>query len=53
MRSVDIPYLVGDRKKIGVDVGWTPKRTLAETLESLLEDWRTRFGASKPAGERA
>ena len=53
MRSVDIPYLVGDRKKIGVDVGWTPKRTLAETLEALLEDWRSRLGASKPAGERA
>ena len=53
MRSVDIPYLVGDRKKIGVDVGWTPKRTLAQTLESLLEDWRTRLGASRPAGERA
>jgi len=53
MRSVDIPYLVGDRKKIGVDVGWTPKRTLAQTLESLLEDWRARLGASRPAGERA
>jgi GDP-4-dehydro-6-deoxy-D-mannose reductase len=53
MRSVDIPYLVGDRKKIGVDVGWTPKRTLAETLEALLEDWRSRLGASRPAGERA
>ncbi|HKA23529.1 MAG TPA: GDP-mannose 4,6-dehydratase [Candidatus Eisenbacteria bacterium] len=53
MRSVDIPYLVGDRKKIGVDVGWTPKRTLAETLESLLEHWRSRLGASRPAGERA
>ena len=53
MRSVDIPYLVGDRKKISVDVGWIPKRTLAETLEALLEDWRARLGAGRPAGERA
>lgn len=52
MRPVDIPYLVGDRKKISVGVGWTPKRPLAETLESLLDDCRARAGVTRVAGER-
>jgi GDP-4-dehydro-6-deoxy-D-mannose reductase len=51
-RPMDIPYLVGDRKKISLDVGWTPRRTLAETLEWLLEDWRVREGAGRAPGKR-
>jgi GDP-4-dehydro-6-deoxy-D-mannose reductase len=53
MRPMDIPYLVGDRRKITVGVDWAPKRTLAETLETLLEDWRARTGVERAAGERA
>ena len=53
MRPVDIPYLVGDRKKISLDVGWAPRRPLAETLEWLLDGWRAREGVPKPAPKRA
>jgi GDP-4-dehydro-6-deoxy-D-mannose reductase len=52
LRPVDIPYLVGDRKKISLDVGWTPRRTLAETLEWLLDDWRAREGVGRAPGKR-
>ncbi len=52
LRPVDIPYLVGDRKKISVDVGWVPRRTLAETLEALLDGWRGRLGVT-PRRRRA
>jgi GDP-4-dehydro-6-deoxy-D-mannose reductase len=52
-RPMDIPYLVGDRKKITLDVGWTPRRPLAETLEWLLDDWRVREGAGRAPGKRS
>lgn len=37
MRSVDIPYLVGDGGKIQRAVGWTPEIPLARTLAEVVD----------------
>jgi GDP-4-dehydro-6-deoxy-D-mannose reductase len=52
-RPHDIPYLVGDRRKITVEIGWKPTHPLAATLETLLGYWRARAAESRPAAERA
>jgi GDP-D-mannose dehydratase len=52
-RAADVPYLVGDRRKISVEIGWKPTRSLADTLEAVLEDWLGRATAARLAGERA
>jgi GDP-4-dehydro-6-deoxy-D-mannose reductase len=49
VRAVDIPYLVGERKKISSDLGWAPKRALTETVGALLEGWRARLGVGRGA----
>jgi len=43
-RPSDIPILLGDNHKIGVDVGWRPEISLDETLADLLSWWRERVG---------
>lgn len=42
-RAIDIPYYVGDNKKIKEDCGWTPSIPLPQTLDDILEDWRNRL----------
>ena len=42
LRKVDIPYLVGDNRKIIADTGWEPQISLQTTLADLLDYWRTR-----------
>jgi GDP-4-dehydro-6-deoxy-D-mannose reductase len=51
-RPTDIPYLVGNARKIVRELGWKPKHELEETLRALLEHWRTELGVARPAGER-
>lgn len=39
-RAIDIGDYYGDFSKIGAELGWTPKRTLRETIESTLRYFR-------------
>jgi len=42
VRAADVPWLVGDPSAIGRDTGWHASTPLHQTLEGLLEDWRSR-----------
>ena len=42
-RINDYPDLSGDRTKITETVGWSPKITLEQTLNDLLNYWRSRI----------
>ena len=43
LRKADIPRLVGDNRKIKEAVSWEPRIPLEQTLEELLEYWRSRI----------
>jgi GDP-4-dehydro-6-deoxy-D-mannose reductase len=38
----DIPLLVGDPTRIRTELGWTPTISLDDTLEEVLDYWRTQ-----------
>lgn len=40
MRPSDTPLLLGDRSRIGTEVGWQPEIPIERTLSDLLEYWR-------------
>jgi GDP-4-dehydro-6-deoxy-D-mannose reductase len=40
MRKADIPFLVGDNRKIKKETSWEPQIQLEETLLELLDYWR-------------
>jgi GDP-4-dehydro-6-deoxy-D-mannose reductase len=40
MRPSDNPVLLGDRSRIGAEVGWEPEIPIERTLSDLLEHWR-------------
>jgi len=42
MRPSDVPLLVGDCSKLKALTGWSPEIPLSETLEGLLNYWRSR-----------
>jgi len=42
LRKVDIPWLVGDNRKIKAETGWEPQVPLEKTLAELLDYWRIR-----------
>lgn len=42
MRPSDIPRIVSDCSRLSAATGWTPERSLEETLADTLEYWRTR-----------
>jgi len=42
LRPTDIPYLAGSNRKIAERTGWKPRIPLIETLEDVLEYWRSR-----------
>jgi GDP-4-dehydro-6-deoxy-D-mannose reductase len=44
-RAVDVPRIVGSHERASRDTGWQPRRTLADTLAAVLEDWRRRIAA--------
>jgi GDP-4-dehydro-6-deoxy-D-mannose reductase len=41
--STDVPMQIGDRAKIGRELGWSPRIPLQQSLMDLLEDWRLRY----------
>lgn len=45
LRPSDIPVQVGDPSRLREAIGWAPRFTLAESLESLLDEWRGRVRA--------
>lgn len=42
MRKVDIPFLVGDNRKVKKETSWEPQIPLEHTLLELLDYWRAR-----------
>jgi GDP-4-dehydro-6-deoxy-D-mannose reductase len=41
-RPADLPWIVGDPSAIARATGWAARRSLAETLRDVLEEWRAR-----------
>lgn len=41
-RPSDIPFCAGDPTKINQEVGWTPARSIEDTLRDTLDWWRER-----------
>ena len=37
MRPADIPHLVGDAAKLRTATGWTPRRSLEDTLKDVVD----------------
>jgi GDP-4-dehydro-6-deoxy-D-mannose reductase len=42
LRKVDIPFLVGDNRKLKAVTSWEPQIPLEQTLRDLLDYWRGR-----------
>ncbi len=42
LRQVDIPFLVGDNRKLKTETSWEPRIPLEQTLRDLLDYWRRR-----------
>jgi GDP-4-dehydro-6-deoxy-D-mannose reductase len=42
LRRVDIPFLVGDNRKLKRETSWEPRIPLEQTLSDLLDYWRAR-----------
>jgi GDP-4-dehydro-6-deoxy-D-mannose reductase len=42
MRANDVPRLCGSHARLTTETGWTPRIPLEQTVEDLLEWWRTR-----------
>jgi GDP-4-dehydro-6-deoxy-D-mannose reductase len=47
MRPVDTPVIVGSHAKLTADTGWTPAFSFDETLDALLDYWRTEVRAGR------
>ncbi len=43
MRPIDVPRVVCDPTRFRACTGWTPDFTLEQTLQDILDDWRTRI----------
>jgi GDP-4-dehydro-6-deoxy-D-mannose reductase len=41
-RPNDVPLLVGDRTRLTTDTGWEPRIPFDQTIDDLLDYWRTR-----------
>lgn len=41
-RPLDVPLVVCDNSKLKKATGWKPKKQLADTLATVLDDWRKR-----------
>ena len=46
-RTVDLPVLRGDNRRLETATGWAPAIRLEQTLSDVLDDWRAR---GNPAG---
>jgi GDP-4-dehydro-6-deoxy-D-mannose reductase len=40
-RPNDVPLLLGDPQRLHDELGWTPRIPLDQTIDDLLEYWRT------------
>jgi GDP-4-dehydro-6-deoxy-D-mannose reductase len=40
--ALDAPLIVGDATRLHHDTQWSPRFSLKQTLEDLLNDWRRR-----------
>jgi GDP-4-dehydro-6-deoxy-D-mannose reductase len=40
LRPVEVPVLIGDPAKLRAATGWTPERTLDDTLDAVLAEAR-------------
>ncbi len=40
MRPSEVPRVAGDASRLHSLLGWAPKHALAETLATVLADWR-------------
>jgi GDP-4-dehydro-6-deoxy-D-mannose reductase len=49
LRPSDLPRIVGDSTRLRTELGWSPKRSLDDTLRDTLDWWR----ASVASGHRA
>lgn len=47
MRPSEVPTVVGDNDKITLATGWTPQRSLADTLKDMLDYARTEVQRQK------
>jgi len=47
-RPIDIPVLLGDPARLVRETGWAPQRAMEDTLNDLLEYWRSRIAADRP-----
>ena len=45
--ALDAPLIVGDAARLRDEIGVSPRYSLKETLEDLLNDWRQRLAAEK------
>jgi GDP-4-dehydro-6-deoxy-D-mannose reductase len=48
-RTLDVPRVVGSHARASADTGWMPRISLADTLQAVLDDWRTRVAADAAA----
>jgi GDP-4-dehydro-6-deoxy-D-mannose reductase len=42
-RPHDVPLLEGDPSRINAELGWTPTIPLDETLDAVLQYWRSEI----------
>jgi GDP-4-dehydro-6-deoxy-D-mannose reductase len=47
LRPHDLPILLGDGSRISAELGWTPRVPLEQTLDDILEYWRSEV--TRPA----
>lgn len=47
LRPSDTPVLLGDRRRIGEEIGWQPEIPIERTLSDLLDYWRGATAALK------
>lgn len=48
LRPSDTPLMLGDHERLTVDTGWTPEIPMEQTLDDLLDFWRTRVRFPPP-----
>lgn len=47
LRPSDVPRLVGDSSRLRAELGWKPRRPIAETLADILQAWRAEVAAGR------
>ena len=50
LRPTDEPIILGDHGKLKRDTGWEPRLPLRQTLEDMVQRWRTVLGPTAKGG---